>query len=332
MLSLTSGTRVRFRAPKNDAGHLGTIVGLSPSQALPKGFILICADSPSTEFRNGDEYTGQNHGVIVSRRRISRLPDQTGVKAFAGVPQHIGIVVETGFDWDDARFRGGTCGRLLHIDGEQATISWHDVRNRNFYISDPAPGPRRTGRPGKRYENCYSVPTEFLRWCRWDSNHEVCKVWPGGVQQPSAKFEVGDYVVYIATNATRATGSRHFAVAQGTILRIQDYSGDRGRSYVAALVGGGAENGQGLQVNLPATALAPLGFPYLLAGNQVEIVASIEFKKRDLRGRRGVVILPTDADGDVGVQFQENIGAGSLDGVGKNLHCLYVPTSTVRKI
>jgi hypothetical protein len=56
------------------------------------------------------------------------------------------------------------------------------------------------------------------------------------------------------------------------------------------------------------------------------------FKKKNLQRSRGKVILATDFEGDVGIQFLEDIGAGSLDGIGKEGRCLYIPVESVEKV
>ena len=63
---------------------------------------------------------------------------------------------------------------------------------------------------------------------------------------------------------------------------------------------------------------------------EVEITAEINFKKRSLKGMVGEVILSTDRDGDVGIELKEDINAGSLDGVGKGGHCIYIEASLVK--
>ena len=54
-------------------------------------------------------------------------------------------------------------------------------------------------------------------------------------------------------------------------------------------------------------------------------------KNHPLQGEKATVILPVDPDGDIGVVFKENIGAGSLDGMGPNGHCLYIPEKSLKK-
>jgi hypothetical protein len=45
---------------------------------------------------------------------------------------------------------------------------------------------------------------------------------------------------------------------------------------------------------------------------------------------KGKVILSTDTEGDVGIEFKEDIGAGSLDGIGKEGHCIYIEADLVK--
>jgi hypothetical protein len=45
---------------------------------------------------------------------------------------------------------------------------------------------------------------------------------------------------------------------------------------------------------------------------------------------KGKVILSTDAEGDVGIEFPDDIGAGSLDGIGREGHCIYIEASLVK--
>jgi len=326
-----TGLRVSFPCPQTGFGHLGTIVNTGSRDPLPRGVVLICSDIASADFNDKVEYTGEGHGVVINRRHVNPFPDQTSSEAFAGIPKHIGVTVREMFEWDNVMFTRRVTGRLLYFDGDQATVSWNFARSKNFYMSDPIQDPK-SGKPPIQWPNCYSVPAATLKWCRWDSNAEVCKVWPGTVFQPSTlTLKNDDYVVYTGSRTLRISGESHYAVARGAILKITGNDG-RGLTYTGVLVGGCDEKAQGLQVRLDHTSIALLGFPYISAGINVEIVASVEFKKQELRGRRGVVVLPTDADGDIGIQFQEDIGAGSLDGVGKNLHCLYVPVGSVQKI
>ena len=47
---------------------------------------------------------------------------------------------------------------------------------------------------------------------------------------------------------------------------------------------------------------------------------------------RAVVVLPLDQDGEIGLQFEEDINAGSLDGYGQDKRCLYIHHSAIEKV
>lgn len=327
-----TGLRVEFRCPKTNECHIGTVVTPEREHALPTGQFLICADFQNGYFRALDKYTGKGYGVIVKAPHIHPLSDQSRLETFAGVPDHIGVMVHTPFEWDGVRFKVGRLGRLLYFEGSQAIVSWFNIRSHHFYehANVVRPGHHRT----VTYKQCYAVPADVLQWCRWDLDHEVMCSWRGSIQQQAGpKFKVNDYVVYTSSRPARVSGESSYAVAKGAILQIKSHD-SRGVAYIAALVGNADDEGQmdGLQVRLDSSSLTALEFPYIEAGNKVEIVASLEFKKKELQGAKGLVILPTDADGDVGIQFHEDIGAGSLDGHGRNRHCLYVPAHALQKI
>lgn len=63
----------------------------------------------------------------------------------------------------------------------------------------------------------------------------------------------------------------------------------------------------------------------LRPGTKVKIKASLRFKRLDLQGRHGKILFAPDLYNDVGVEFEENLGAGSLDGAGRHGHCLFIP-------
>ena len=67
-------------------------------------------------------------------------------------------------------------------------------------------------------------------------------------------------------------------------------------------------------------------------GSKVEITTSLPFRKRDLKGLQAKVILPLDQDDELGLEFLEEIGAGSLDGYGKDKKCLYVHRKHIEKV
>jgi hypothetical protein len=71
---------------------------------------------------------------------------------------------------------------------------------------------------------------------------------------------------------------------------------------------------------------------FIDTGGEVEITAEISFRKRDLKGMQAVVVLPMDQDGEIGLQFKEDIAAGSLDGHGEDKKCLYIHHSALKRV
>jgi len=126
-----------------------------------------------------------------------------------------------------------------------------------------------------------------------------------------------------------STDRRDYLLVKGTVLKV--LAGERD-SYTVQVLGGCIKEAWGLSTRIRGNAITRFDLPYVEKGTKVEISANISFKKNDLQGKRGVVILGTDVDGDVGIQFTEDLGAGSLDGQGKARHCLYVPASTVKVV
>jgi hypothetical protein len=134
-------------------------------------------------------------------------------------------------------------------------------------------------------------------------------------------------------------GSRvtKYAVARGAILKrisSDKYDSDDGvgRGIMVRVMSGTSPDiiGRKLVVNKREVYLFKNTF--IEAGNIVEVIANLTFRKKNLQGQRGEVILGTDLDGDIGMEFPEDIGAGSLDGVGREGRCLYIPTDSVREI
>ncbi len=330
-----TGLRVEFRSSQTPNNYIGTIVTPDPEHALRPGLFLVCADFARGHFRDLNMYTDSRYGIVVKHNCIRVLPDQSSAQAFSGVPDHIGVMVHASFKWEGIDFPRYSIGRLLRLDGDLAVVDWFNLRSSVFYEHERISRPGRSGMAS--YSHCYPVPASALQWCRWDSNHEVKRLWRGSIQSGAGpKFKSGDYVVYVSPKPARISGERNYAVVKGAILRIKSHD-SQGSLCIASLVNSGGlspsdQEAAQLEVRLDPSYLALLEFPYIEAGNKVEITAALEFKKEKLQGARGLVILPTDADGDVGIQFHEDIGAGSLDGAGKSRHCLYVPAHSLQKV
>lgn len=144
-------------------------------------------------------------------------------------------------------------------------------------------------------------------------------------------IQINDYVVYTYPRPMTVYTNRNYALAAGTILSVLEFFNNL-RECNCKIISGGQKEIQGTHIIICCDRLKPLNFPYIKGDNNIEIIAPIQFKKINLQGQKGVVISPTDSDGDVGIEFVEDINAGSLDGTGKNGHCLYIPASVVKKI
>ncbi len=330
---LHTGQRLHFRHPQDGSWVSGTIIDpdldrKNRMRALPEGRVLVCADEQDMKnFRDAPELTGEGYGVIVSRSKIALFSKNFSTDAYDTVPDHIGIVTVQEFFHDDVTFNRYSTGRLVQINaGGTALISWYKKKNGRFANTLV----KRSNGKVVAWENCYNVPTEYLNWCRLSSSTSVEVVWPGRFLPQAPKFNVRDYIVYTAERSLKVGGpdGHYFAIAKGAILQITGQD-SQGVHYLVRTV---SSCRKGLETQLTSDAFVLLKASYLPGGTPVEVTAHLEFKKRDLQGQKGVIVLPTDADGDVGVEFNEDIGAGSLDGHGKSRHCLYVPADSVQTL
>jgi hypothetical protein len=322
MSKYITGTRVSFIHPESGDLCRGTVIDLRRELVIRDGYTFICSDHPDVAcFHDGARWAGAGHGVLVPVAGVRLLKHPHSPGTLGGVPNHIGVATVVCFDFDGVKFDVGHTGRLLSLDesGDQAFVHWYTIKDANFYEGHGA---------NQTFSNCFAVPRQNLQWCRLSSEKRPVEMWPAGSVSASRRFKKGDYVVYNSDRPCKiATHSGHLTVAKGTVLVITD--NEPRRNCVTATVRGG--RARGLQALLEVSTLKKLDFPYLEEGNLVEISAKLEFKSRNLQGQRGTVVLPTDADGDVGIQFLEEVGGGSLDGQGKDRHCLYVPTALVKK-
>ena len=329
-----TGLRVRFRHPRSGVELVGTTINLLGQYGLPKGQSMICADRKNEAFNDLCELAGDYRGVFVPNHYIQIREDQDSLETWGQLHRSIGVVVQADFVEGARAFVQGTTGRLLYFNGTgdgRADVSWHNMSGSKLRTEEHPNV--RSGRM-EVHSDCWHVPPKYLQWCRLDRNLSPTIVWPGAIRskgEGGAEFKEGDYVVFARSKAMRVSGDRNYAVSRGTILKVVR-SSNHGEIYDLVLVSGCDKRARNLPMQLTHSHIAPLEFPYIEEGSSVEIVASVEFRKRDLRGQRGMVVLPTDADGDVGIQFGENIKAGSLDGAGKSQHCLYVPVKSVEKV
>ena len=325
------GTRVQV-AIKNSIKY-GTII--RPSRRERENY-LVCLDASMKEPKRsmkepkGTRQLAKEHvpypGYVLSvpTGNMSTIASSAGA-SWEGVPKWVGVMVLKPFVEGKFKFSKGMTGRILELPTDDlATIAWDrdlgcDARRYNEYCS------------------VWSVPKQKLLMVSFarvpaqpaqtGANRMAVATWPEFVLD--CPFEEGDIVVYQGSKGlqveTRSGGLRH--VSNGAILQV--ITPDR-RNLIAGCLGGVLDDVVGTKVRVPTDYLTPFQHEYMKAGAKVEIVAEVIFRRRDLRGEKALVVLSTDADGDVGLQFEESIRAGNLDGAGKDGRCLYVPAGALK--
>ncbi len=315
---------------------LATVID-SPGATVPAGQVEVCLDiavGPENSSRYLDGLAGPGHGVVVRISKIKKLVDQTTYKAFKGIPQHIGVVVHTSTEVDNVQFQSGQTGRLVRRSaGTRVMINWN--HKNEFFYESTRNSSDRDPLPRGEYTSCYNVPTSMLSFCQMGEGGRLGLVWPGGMTFPAAEpvdFKEGDYLRLAVDEAQKiSNGQRQFRIGRGTILQYHGPTADPSKSHVVLI--GGCDSGIiGVTAIVNTRTLEKVKEAFVDAGGEVEITANLSFRKRDLRGMRAIVLLPLDQDGEVGLQFGEDIGAGSLDGYGEDRKCLYVHHSDMSKV
>jgi hypothetical protein len=156
---------------------------------------------------------------------------------------------------------------------------------------------------------------------------------------PSAPFVQGDLVVFVGQKPVLLSSRRRDntrGIVSGTILRCETRGGlgvEERSGYVTAVVAGGAvPDVLGSVVLVKPSQVVLFDGTYVAKGSRVRVTGKVVFRKKSLCGKEGVVVLPTDEDEDIGVQFDEHINAGSLDGAGAEGHCVYLPATAVKNL
>ena len=338
--------REKAELPKYYTGLRVTVSGVEPRrknatviniEGAPPGYLAVCFDKPIAPDDSEpmlESLTKPGFGMMVPQSSVRIREDQNSYETFRSIPGHIGVVVTETTRIDDVNFKAGQTGRLIiQPEGPEARVmvNWN-FPSKRFYDAASGGG-YRADVPDGRYTSCYSVPRQMLAFCRLDAvQHNVVVIWPNsGADTEGVTFQKGDYVRAVVTDEQRITnGVRQFRVEPGTIMQ---YIGavDRSKSQVS-LAGGCDPAVLGLTTVVRTKGLEKVEEEFIDTGGEVEITAEITFRKRGLKGMQAVVLLPMDQDGEIGLQFKENIEAGSLDGHGEDKKCLYVHHSALKRV
>ena len=246
------------------------------------------------------------------------------------VPTHIGVVSLQGFIQDHVKIYKGRTGRIINgfsgrdgVRDGMILVSWNFSDDRFSTVLDGA---------GIERHNIWEVPASKLGLCSITrSDGSVKVIWPN-------KF--GQGIIYKVGDICRVSGrsvsvldrrDREVVLSAGTVVELLE-QGDKSKAWRCRIIGGCVESilNQTLNIREDMFKQFPDSALFYRQGQNVEIVAKVDFRKKPLQGMTGKVILSTDAEGDVGIEFPEDIGAGSLDGIGKEGHCIYIEASLVK--
>jgi hypothetical protein len=275
--------------------------------STPRGHVLLCMDNPRPGYTSSPDLCGRHHGIIVPEREVRGPGMASASEKYAGLPEFIGMTVMDPLKFQGRTFRAGSVGRVVSMDAEYVTLKWLNVPGLGEFF----------------------VPRSCLRWCRFDPERSSCRVlavWPGEY----STLEEGDILIYQGSKPIVVDGGQH-AITGGALLKHVGWDSER-CCVKASILSGTSPSAVGQVVVLRKGDVHKFEGEFVPASSSVEVVAEVRFKRTNLQGKRGRVILGTDCEGDIGVQFFEDLGAGSLDGVGEEGKCLYIPASSVRII
>lgn len=319
---LSPGTRIE--AYISDVGEriTGTICGSYKNPALGVKQEVMVTDKKDMGFQALPSIGLEHQTVFVdssvkSENQIVLLDAHTPA-SWAKTCKSVGVYAVHDFEFDQVFFPMGTVGRVSHFVGNsRISVLWN-----NANLSEGGGGGSREF----PFLRCWEVPSEHLAFGLVDlSNGYIINPWGPAVNVPAKpKFQKEDVVSYISPRAARVAGEdgRSYSIVRGTVLTVL---GVNRNSVTLAVAGNCQEKMVGTTLMADASSLALLPFPWIPKGATVRIKEEVVFRKKSLQHQTGVVLSPTDPDGDVGVQFPDDIGAGSLDGLGKDGRCLFVP-------
>lgn len=254
-----------------------------------------------------------------------RILEASRPETWEHVPQNVGVYASRDFEYDGVYFPKWTAGRVsVFTSPNMVRVLWeHSIL-----------GDRWIGLDHEKFSNLayWEVPSEYLEFGTIDLRlGKVTHAWGPNKVPPASfkkKFQVGDMVTYVSPRSHRIVGNdgHSHTMGYGTILKV--IVANRGATGVT-LIGNCQSEIIGANAQLDSNLLAPFLFPWFPEGEKVRVTKEVMFQKRSLQDQIGIVLSSTDQDGDVGIQFQEDIGAGSLDGLGPDGRCLFVPSKAL---
>jgi len=330
--AFTVGERVSFVRGESQNPCLGTVIQpQSPyhtvvvSDSYHKSFERFVLDPEISQYEIPKGYVG-----VLRNDSLTRM-DTYLPSAWLDCPNWIGVKVKSEFTHDGVDFNITHKGNIVSIDFSRrlACVSWSHT-DPLFYTNVSS-------------KNLFAVPLEHIQlvtfcWeAAWPNGkgkkatepYSFLALWPDFPQVKSS-FNVGD--LYITsrdgkTTRVRAADGSQGLVGDGAVVMI---TVSDSKNPECVIVSGASDNVIGTKFRVPAKHLIPMKHNFFGTNTDVEVVAEVIFRKKDLRGKKGRVVLPTDADGDVGIQFFEEIGGGNLDGAGLDGKCLYLQAGALK--
>lgn len=261
--------------------------------------------------------------------------DADGYEQYHGVPAGTGVIVKEELFIENYIIAAGNVGRVLRERDDCYLIFFPQAAVEAFDPIMLAVVVR-----GETMPWCRWIDKDLVEWGWWNTgSFEIQKVYGSASVPETSKIVVGGFVrfkggqphKFVAPNDDgRAT--LNWAIQDGALLKVLVTSAERRGSVKCKIISGCSPEGLGTDIVLDKrNVVAVEEENIMIPGQEVEIVAEIVFKEHNLHGRKGRVILASDADKEIGIELDSNINAGSLDGQGKAGHCLYVSEGTLRK-
>ncbi len=324
-----------------------------------KGYVPLCADHGSIRdpdhFAPIDRWVGAGRGRLILSKRLKELDPPH----FERIPDGIGVCIPPGStifnevtDGPHAgelvTLYGGLTGRVLqsHLSAQPGLgyegeykyeIAWHPNLLSRFEIHRDK-NPIFHSRAVTSTTVSDHVTWELAENVVWCTRHATLgdhiELWPKTNETGTpATFAEGDYALFGGARpvSVGADNGCRYSLMPGDLIHITNLDTRNRRAHVALPPWSGERYLSGCAFMVNISHLRPLKHRLIQSGTEVEVIANIDFGGESLAGAKGVIVIPTDTDGDVGVEFNEPIrGAGSLDGRGETGRCLYIPASAVK--